>query len=203
MLSPVKALLDANVLYSNHLRNLLLQLAQNGVFDARWSELIEEEWLRNMEPLTRKRIASRTIPLIRSEFPDAIVAGFDPDRIIGATHWKDRHVASAAAMIAPSVLVTNNLKDFDFTALTTLGVNVQTPDDLLSDLFDANPALVEAATQEAAANLTRTMPSWDEYLTALAERHGLPKFVERLRSWQLQNVEPPTGQTPQRSDNLR
>jgi hypothetical protein len=57
MLSPVKALLDANVLYSNHLRNLLLQLAQNDVFDARWSELIEQEWLRNMEPSTRARIA--------------------------------------------------------------------------------------------------------------------------------------------------
>ena len=43
MLSPVKALLDANVLYSNHLRNLLLQLAKNDVFDARWSELIEQD----------------------------------------------------------------------------------------------------------------------------------------------------------------
>jgi hypothetical protein len=31
---PVKALLDANVLYANHLRNLLLQLAQNDLFDA-------------------------------------------------------------------------------------------------------------------------------------------------------------------------
>jgi hypothetical protein len=192
MPSPVKALLDANVLYSNQLRNLLLQLAQNDVFDARWSELVEEEWLRNMEPLTRERIVTRTIPLIRSAFPDALVDGFDPDRAIGATHWKDRHVASAAAAIAPSVLVTINLKDFDFPALASLGVKVLTPDDFLSELFDANPALVEAATREAADNLTRTMPSWDEYLTALAERHGLPKFVERLRSWRPKDVEQPT-----------
>jgi hypothetical protein len=89
MLSPVKALLDANVLYSNHLRNLLLQLAQNDVFDARWSELIEQEWLRNMEPSTRARIAKNTIPLIRGGFPGAIIDGFEPDRIIGKTHWKD------------------------------------------------------------------------------------------------------------------
>jgi hypothetical protein len=33
MPGPVKALLDANVLYSNHLRNLLLQMAQNDLFD--------------------------------------------------------------------------------------------------------------------------------------------------------------------------
>jgi hypothetical protein len=83
MLSPVKALLDANVLYSHHLRNLLLQLAQNDVFDARWSELIEQEWLRNMEPSTRERIASRTIPLIRTWFTDALVVSFDPERVIG------------------------------------------------------------------------------------------------------------------------
>jgi hypothetical protein len=60
-------------------------------------------------------------------------------------------------------------------------------------MFDANPALVEAATREAAANLTRTTPSWDEYLAALADRHGLPKFVERLRSWNPKDVEQPTA----------
>jgi hypothetical protein len=64
MLSPVKALLDANVLYSNHLRNLLLQLAQNDVFDARWSELIEQEWLRNMEPARDTAIIASKAPAI-------------------------------------------------------------------------------------------------------------------------------------------
>jgi hypothetical protein len=54
-------------------------------------------------------------------------------------------------------------------------------------------ALVEAATREAAANLTRTMPSWDDYLTALADRHRLPKFVERLRSWKPKDVEQPAA----------
>jgi hypothetical protein len=88
MPSPVKALLDANVLYSNHLRNLLLQLAQNDVFDARWSERIEQEWLGAIEPRTRDRVADRTIPLIRTWFADALVAGFDPERAIGVTDPK-------------------------------------------------------------------------------------------------------------------
>ena len=82
MPSPVKALLDANVLYSNHLRNLLLQLAQNDAFDARWSERIEQEWLRAMEPHTRERIAARTIPLMRTWFADALVAGFEAECVI-------------------------------------------------------------------------------------------------------------------------
>ncbi|MGB9115741.1 hypothetical protein [Bradyrhizobium sp.] len=193
MPSPVKALLDANVLYSNHLRNLLLQLAQNDLFDARWSERIEQEWLGAMEQRTHERIVARTIPLIRTWFADALVAGFDAERVIGVTDSMDRHVASAAAAIAPCMLVTNNLKDFDFAALAALGVKVETPDDFLTDLFDAKPALVEAVTREAAANLTHTMPSWDEYLMALAERHGLPKFVERLRSLTPKEAEEPKG----------
>jgi hypothetical protein len=69
MFRPVRALLDANVLYSNHLRNLLLQLAQNEVFIAKWSTLIEDEWLRNVEQPTRNHIEARTLPLIRDYFP--------------------------------------------------------------------------------------------------------------------------------------
>lgn len=48
-------------------------------------------------------------------------------------------------------------------------------------------------TREAADNLTQSTPSWDEYLTALAERHGLPKFVGRLRSWNPKDVEEPAA----------
>jgi hypothetical protein len=76
------------------------------------------------------------------------------------------------------------------------GVTVRSPDDFLTDLFDADPALVEAVTREAADNLTQSTPSWDEYLTALAERHGLSKFVGRLRSWNLKDVEEPARRSP-------
>jgi hypothetical protein len=69
---------------------------------------------------------------------------------------------------------------------------VRSPDDFLTDQFD-NPALVEAVKREAADNLTQGTPSWDEYLTALAERHGLSKFVGRLRSWNPKDVEEPAA----------
>lgn len=183
MPSPIKALLDANVLYSNHLRNLLLQMAQNDLFEARWSDIIEQEWLRNMKPQTRELIVSRTIPLIRAWFVDALVTGFDRDRCIGQTDAGDRHVASAAMAIAPCVLVTDNLRHFDVEALGALAVTVRTPDIFLCDLFDVRPDVVDAAAREAAANLTKTRPSWDEYLDLLANRCKVPRFAERLRSW--------------------
>ncbi len=180
---PVTALLDANVLFSNQLRNLLLQLALNDVFVAKWSSQIEDEWLRNLTAQTRDRIISRTIPLIRRCFSDALVTDFDAERIIGTTHRKDRHVASAAAALAPSILVTFNLKDFDVAALATLGVQVRSPDAFLSELFESAPDIVAAATREAADNLTASFPTWDEYLTGLADRQGLQNFVGSLRSW--------------------
>jgi hypothetical protein len=182
MTRPIRALLDANVLWSNHLRNRLLQMAENEPFEAKWSAMIEQEWLRNMTPRTRGRIEAVTLPLIRKWFGDALVTGFDTDREIGRTDAGDRHVASAAAAIAPCVLVTNNLRHFDVEALETLGVTVQTADAFLSALFDAQPEVVEAATREATANLTKSCPSWDDYLDTLANRCKLPRFVQRLRS---------------------
>jgi len=193
-----RALLDANVLYSNHLRNLLLQLAQNDLFEVKWSAMIEDEWLRNVEPRTRERIQSRTLPLIRTWFSDALVIGFDPAREVGTTDAKDRHVAAAAAAISPCVLVTENLKHFDAKALEGLGVTLRSSDDFLCDLFDAKPNVVEAATREAAANLTKTLPSWEEYLGSIADRCRVKKFADRLRKWTPQEDQrfQPTARPP-------
>jgi hypothetical protein len=179
-----RALLDANVLYSNHLRNLLLQMAQNDLFEVKWSGQIEREWLRNLVAHIKEGVEARTIPLIRTAFPDALVGNFDPKRIIGMTHARDRHVASAAIAVAPCVLVTNNFRHFDAAALNTFGVALRTPDGFLTELFDSKPDIVDAATREAAANLTKTLPSWDEYLTILAVRCGLQTFAARLRSFE-------------------
>jgi hypothetical protein len=154
MPSPTKALLDANVLFSNHLRNLLLQMAQNDMFDVKWSAMIETEWLRNMKPRTRQRIEAYTLALIRTEFADALVTGFK-EREVGNTDAGDRHVASAAAAIAPCVLVTDNLKHFDADTLRALDVTVRSPDDFLCDLFEAKPKVIDAVTREACANLMK------------------------------------------------
>jgi hypothetical protein len=60
---PVIAVLDANVLYSAPARNLLLYLAFSGVFQARWSAEIENEWTRN--PLEdRPELATATADVI-------------------------------------------------------------------------------------------------------------------------------------------
>lgn len=46
--SPFTALYDANVLYPAPLRDFLMNLALTGVYRARWSANIHEEWKRNL-----------------------------------------------------------------------------------------------------------------------------------------------------------
>jgi hypothetical protein len=133
---------------------------------------------------TRDRIKRGTLPLIREFFPEALIGNFDPTLETGRTDAKDRHVAAAARQISPCVLVTENVCHSDIGALHEANVEVRTTDEFLVDLmgtFANNPGFIRQAVDEARNSLKQSMPSWDEYLTLLAERQGLPRFVARLR----------------------
>src|ERR1700691_875080 len=103
------ALLDANVLYPAPVRDLMLQLSFSGLFQARWSAEIDDEWKRNLltnRPELAERI-DRTQAVMHRAIPDALVIGYpsciadlslpDPD---------DRHVLAAAITTAADVIVT-------------------------------------------------------------------------------------------------
>jgi hypothetical protein len=175
-----RVLLDANVLWSSQLRNLILQMAIDEVLSARWSREIESEWLRNTDDELRCRLESRTLPVLRKNFPDAWVEGFDVPESVGKTDAKDVHVAAAAATMAPCDLLTLNVRDFDQEHLDKMGVRVMTPDALLSNLVDAGRDLIIDVTKRAHANLTKSAPTWDAYLEILRAKCGLVGFVERI-----------------------
>jgi hypothetical protein len=102
----VTAVLDASVLYPALLRNMLMRLALHGLFRARWSERIHDEWiaalLRNRLDLTRARV-ERTRNLMDSHIQDALVAGYE-SRIESVTlpDADDRHVLAAAILATSS-----------------------------------------------------------------------------------------------------
>jgi hypothetical protein len=155
-------------------------MATDEVLSARWSREIEAEWLRNTDDELRARLESRTLPLLRENFPDAWVEGFDVPQSFGKTDAKDMHVAAAAATIAPCDLLTLNVRDFDKERLDKMGVQVTTPDALLSSLIDAAPDLIVDVTKRAHANLTKSAPTWDVYLEILRAKCGLIGFVQRI-----------------------
>lgn len=77
---PFTAFLDANALYPADLRSFLMYLAVPGIFRARWSDDIHEEWISNLlekrPDLSRTKL-NRTRDLMNLNAPDALVTGYE------------------------------------------------------------------------------------------------------------------------------
>ncbi len=114
--ATITAILDACVLYPNGLRSLLMYLAGTDILRARWTELINEEWMRNVENncpgMTRER-TERIRNLMNAHVLDSVVTNFE-DLIPGLTlpDPDDRHVLAAAIRGGADLIVTFNLADF-------------------------------------------------------------------------------------------
>lgn len=138
-----------------------------------------------MEEPTRKRVKSRTLPLIRKFFPDVLLTvEYGKMGPVGRTDAKDLHVAEAAISFAPCRLTTWNVYDFDAEALSAAGVTVQTPDSLLCEVFDSKPELTIDIARQAQKNLTKSAPTWESYLEVLGGRNKLKELVARLHDFE-------------------
>ncbi len=178
------AVLDANVLYSAVLRDLLMQLAAAGLFQARWSRQIEDEWTRNLltnRPDIAASQVAATRALMARAVPDALIHGHEaiiPRIRLPDPH--DRHVVAAAVRARAGVIVTRNLRDFPPFVLEPLGLVAQGPDMFLVALAAAEPLKVIAGARSCRTRLTRPPVSTDRYLNVLS-RHGLTATAEFLR----------------------
>jgi predicted nucleic acid-binding protein len=110
------AFYDANVLYPAELRNLLMHLALTGLFRAKWSADVHEEWitslLKNRPDLDRAKL-ERTQARMDRHAEDALVTGYQD--LIPGLHLPDpddRHILAAAIRGRADVIVTMNLRDF-------------------------------------------------------------------------------------------
>lgn len=178
------AFLDASVLYPASLRNLLMRLTLNGLFQARWSEDVHREWI---SAVTRDR---PDIPLERLQgvrdamnehAEDCLVTGYG-DLIPGITlpDPDDRHVLAAAIVGQADVIVTQNLKDFPAAVLESYGIEVRHPDTFIRHLLDLSPILVVDAVRDQIAALKNPPYTIDQFL-GLLEQIGLVETVAELR----------------------
>lgn len=170
------AVLDANVLYPAHLRDVLLRLALDGHFRPKWTDRIHDEWTRSLlakrPDLTAAQLAY-TREQMETAFPDATVTDYaghesrlalpDPD---------DRHVVAAAVEAGAGVVVTFNLKDFPATVLGRLGVEAVHPDAFVLRLMERDPDGVVETMREHRASLRRPQIGATEYV-AFMIRAGL------------------------------
>ena len=180
---PPVAVYDACVLYPFPLRNLLVQCAVDRLVDARWSDEIHDEWIRNLlakEPrLTRARL-ERTRDLMDRVLPQARVKHYAA-RIPGISlpDAADRHVVAAAAEAGASLIVTWNLRDFPETELRKYALRSVTPDAFLTEIHQAWPKAMAASVENARTNLNLSRVSQADHLLAL-KRQGLHHFVTAL-----------------------
>jgi len=181
---PPVAVYDACVLYPFHLRNILIQCAFDGLVEARWSDEIHAEWMRNLgtnNPSIDSQRLATTRDRMKAVLPDANVVDYetlipglslpDPD---------DRHVLAVAIVAKASLIVTWNVKDFPAIATIPYGVICQSPDDFLLSLNTTfQEALIDSVAR-ARHNLRKTVPSVDEFIAGI-ERQNLLAFAEILR----------------------
>ncbi|MCW2478532.1 PIN domain-containing protein [Candidatus Symbiopectobacterium sp. NZEC135] len=186
--SPYPVVLDACVLYPSLLRDLLMHLGLTGLYQPKWSAIIENEWQRNLiknRPDLNSDQIKQTGELMNRALPDAMVTGFEPlVASIDLPDVDDRHVVAAAICSHAEIVVTFNLKDFPQQYLDNFSIEALHPDDFITDLFDLNQALVLAAVNKQRHNMRKPPKSVDEYLDALL-RQGLPQTVKELSKFRV------------------
>src|SRR5438874_2850976 len=145
-----------------------MHLALVGLFRARWTEAIHEEWMRNVladrSDLTREQL-ERTRDLMNRAVPDCLVEAYET-LVEGLTlpDPDDRHVLAAAIRAGAEVIVTFNLGDFPGDALAPYGVAAQHPDDFVSQLLDDAPGVVCTAAKRQRESLKKPPKTVEEYL---------------------------------------
>lgn len=186
--SPFTVIYDANVLYPAPLRDLLMHLALTGVYRARWSALIHEEWKRNLlknrQDITREQV-DKTSQLMDRAIPDALVSNYEPlIEGLELPDKDDRHVLAAAIKCNASAIVTFNLKDFPASVLAPLDIEPIHPDSFIADLWDLDKAAVIKAAHDHRASLKNPPYSVDGYLDRLLKQ-GLPDSVNYLSEFSM------------------
>jgi len=139
----MKAVLDACVLYPPILRDILLGVAEAGLYTPLWSDRILEEWARasiktGAEAQTRIEIA-----LLRDRFPNAgLRAAPEIERRLVLPDPDDVHVLAVAIAAQADCIITFNAADFPRGLLAEEGMDRRDPDGLLWEIWSHHPQAV-------------------------------------------------------------
>ena len=175
---------DANVLYSAPLRYFLVELALTSVFDARWTEEIHSEWMRNVlqnRPDMTLEQVTRTKNLMNAHVKNCLVT--DYEELIPQLQLPDpgdSHVFAAAIRSRAGFIVTFNLSDFPNEILAPYNIRAIHPDRFILRLLGLNSDAVCQAAQTQRLRLRNPPKTPDEYLETLINQ-GLPQSVSLLR----------------------
>jgi predicted nucleic acid-binding protein len=178
--------LDACVLYPAPLRDLLLSLAAEGLYRAKWSQQIHDEWTRNLianrPELDPERLRT-TCTKMNVAVPDSLVTGYED--LIDSLHLADpddRHVLAVAIRSDADAIITFNQRDFDESELDKYDIYTEHPDEFVSNMIALYNPRVISVVREMRERLKNPPKSVEEFLSTLHQQ-GLPQAVSRLSEY--------------------
>lgn len=161
------------------LSGLLLELADVGYFEVKWSQEILDELERALVrnfPGTEPE-QSEKIRRMQGAFSEAVVTGhLDLLVELERTEPKDRHVLAAAIRAQSGALVTFNLKHFPADTFDVYGIELLSPDNFLLDLAEIQPRLTLDVVCARIASHKRPPYSAHGYAAAM-QRAQCPNFA--------------------------
>ncbi len=177
------AVLDANVLYGQLSRDLLLRLAERRLFQPVWSRRILDEVFDNLgskrPDLDRSKLR-RTRSCMEEGFEEAMVDGTAFLAVVPEdVDPHDRHVVASALAAKADCIVTDNDRHFPAASLGKLGIEVQRLDTFLVNQWSLDPDAVLGALHEMVEDYMRPAIDLAGLLARLQER--APSFVAEVR----------------------
>ena len=183
--SRFSALLDANVLYPASIRDILLHFASEDLYKPKWTDKIHEEWIRNLlfnrQDLTKESLLSAQAAM-DTAFPDANILQYESlITSLSLPDEDDRHILAAAIKDKVDVIVTFNTKDFPAEAVKDFDIEVQHPDNFVSNLIQLDESKAKKAFRNQVRNLKKPPKTGEEVLATLSNA-GLPQSVVKLKA---------------------
>lgn len=180
----MKVLIDANVLFPTVMREVVLGVAGQGLFQPLWSPRILEEWARaaaRLGPVAEAQ-ARGEIAQLGAAWPRALVR-HPPE--LEARLWlpdaNDVHVLAAAIHGSADIIMTVNAKDFPRNILAEEGLSRVDPDGYLQRCAQASPAEVAVVAQTVLDEARRLSgEAWT--LRALFKKARLPRLGKTLEA---------------------
>jgi hypothetical protein len=156
MRSDYSVMLDACVLLPMPLADTLLRMAETPrLYVPKWSDEILDEVTRNLVGKWKKteQQAKKREDALRTNFPEALVSGYEHLIPAMTNDEKDRHVLAATVASGTKLIVTYNAKDFPRESREPYDVECQGPSTFLIGLYDLDPGIVVQKLSEQAQNI--------------------------------------------------
>lgn len=180
----MRVMIDACVLYPTVMREVMLGCAKAGLFEARWSARILEEWARAAGKLgpAQDVWARGEIASLGARFPQAIVP-YDQaqERQFWLPDPADIHVLAAAVVGSCDGILTMNAKDFPKNILGDAVLLRWDPDGFALLLLAQAPLQVRSVAETVLAEANRLSPApWS--MRALMKKARMPRFGKALEA---------------------